>query len=304
VACLGSALLLVVSGCEPEVTAIEMELYQVTATGSPFQSTDCGGGPTERVGMEPAFIDRHYPTTAQRPVSQDLAFDLRRAIVDLPLPIAGAFARHVCRVVLVTGLRSAGTLKMLEDDPSRGVIILNLDYLEQSADAWMSAKEASFFEPEAGLSIVAHMAAEPDRVALLQFLLTHELGHVLHSALTEDPAVERLVGLSWPRTDGLAGRGLIPYAGLRDESPLGAQLVEPFYRMLSESSFPSLSAAAHRNEDFADSIATYAHAVLSGRPWSVEVYRGSERTAWLDACWDEARCSEKRDALENFLERF
>jgi len=279
-----------------------MELYG--AYDLPFESADCGGAPAERVGMDPAFIDRHYPTTARRPVSQALVRDLRRAIADLPLPIARAFDRHVCRVVLVTGLRSAGTLKMLDDDPSRGVIVINLDYLGQSADAWMSAKEASYFEPEAGLSIVAHMAAESDRGALPGFWLTHELGHVLHSAFSEDPAVERLVGLSWPRTDSMAGLGLIPYAALKDESPQSAQSVEPYYRMLAESSFPSLTAAAHRNEDFADSFATYAHVVLSGRPWSVEVYRGDERTARLDPCWEEARCSAKRVALEDFLARF
>ena len=293
-----------VLGCEPEVTALAMSLSELRGRGLPLQSADCGGAPSERIGLASTLIDRHYPTRARSPVPAAVLRDVRQAIAALPPPIANAFERHVCRVVLVTGLRVAGTLRMLEDDPSRGLILLNLDYLEQSADAWMSAKEASFFEADAGLSIVAHMAAESDRAALLEFLLTHELGHVLHSAFDDDPTVERLLDISWPRQDSLAELGLYSYARLRDEDPLGEHLVEPFYQMLATSSFPSLTAAGHRNEDFADSFSTYAHAVLAGRPWAVEVYRDEARTAWLDSCWDQPRCSEKRAALEEFLSRF
>jgi len=293
-----------VLGCEPEVSALQMSSFELPAHGLPLLSTDCDGAPSERIGMAPALIDRHYPTRARRPVPEAVVRDVRRAIASLPAPVARAFERHVCRVVIATGLGAAGTIDMLEDDPSRGVILLNLDFLQQSADAWMSAKEASFFEAEAGLAIVAHMAAESDRGALPEYLLTHELGHVLHSAFVEDPAVERLLDISWPRQDSLAGFYLRGYAQLRGESPLGAHLVEPFYRMLAASSLPSLTAAANRNEDFADSFATYGHAVLSGRPWAIEVYRGSERTAGLESCWDEARCYEKRAALEELLSRF
>lgn len=297
-------LVMLVLGCEPEVTALPMSLRELRDRGLPFVSGDCGGAPPDRVGIASSWLDRHYPTRASRPVTAALVRDLRQAIIALPAPIARAFERHVCRVMLVTGLRAAGTLAMLEDDPSRGIIVLNLDYLEQSADAWMSAKEASFFAADAGLSIVAHMAAEPDRAAFLGFLLTHELGHVLHSAFADDPTVERLLFISWPRDDGLATLRLYPYAQLRDQDPLGAHLVEPFYQMLAASSFPSLTAAVNPNEDFADSFSTYAHAVLSGRPWGIEVYRGEARTAWLDSCWDQARCREKRAVMEEFLSRF
>jgi hypothetical protein len=300
----GWLLLALALGCEPEVSALEMSLYELRARGLPIDSADCGGAPAERIGMAPALIDRHYPTTARRPVPAAMVRDLRQAIGALPAPVARAFERHVCRVVLVTGLRVAGTLSMLRDEPSRGVIVLNLDYLGQSADAWMSAKEASFFEAEPGLSIVAHMAAESDRAALLEFLLTHELGHVLHSVFFDDPTLQRVLDISWPRRDNLIGSPLFAYALLRDESPLGAHLVEPFYEMLAASSFPSLTAAGHRNEDFADSFSSYAHSVLSGRPWAVEVYRGDARTVSFDSCWDEARCSDKRAALEEFLSRF
>jgi hypothetical protein len=294
----------VLLGCEPDVTALEMSLHELRARGLPLDVADCGGAPSDRIGMVPALLDRHYPVTALRPVPTALVEDLRQAIGALPPAIARAFDRHVCRVVLVTGLRVAGTLEMLENDPSRGVIMLNLDYLDPSADAWMSAKEASFFEAEAGLSIVADMAAPADRAAFLEFLLTHELAHVLHSAFDDDPTVLRLLDVSWPRQDDLAALRPYPYAQLRDESPLEAHLVEPFYQMLAESSFPSLTAASNPNEDFADSLSTYAHAVLRGRPWAVEVYRGDVRTAGIDSCWDEPRCREKRALLEEFLSRF
>jgi hypothetical protein len=297
------ALWLLGAGCEPERLALEAELSDLrTLSAAPLRDS-CEKAPADRIGLDAEFLDERYPSTPRRPIPPQTLQALRLAIERLPPPVARAFERHVCRVVLVTGLRVLGSIAMLKDDAERGLIALNLDYLDQSADAWMSFKEASYFSPAPDLAIVGHLAPDEDRGALLEFVITHELGHVLDSAFNERPEVANFHAISWPRDDSLESLQLVPYAMLRDWKPVQDRWVEDLYRFVATSSFPSLTSLSNRNEDFADSLALYVHVVLAGRPFHVSVYRGDVLSAQLDSCWNEPRCEEKRAALEAILAR-
>ena len=295
---------LLAAGCEPERLAFEAELADLRDLGRAPLLDSCEKAPTDRIGLDSEFLDGRYPRTPRRLVPPQTLQALRRAIERLPAPVARAFERHVCRVVLVTGLRVLGSIAMLKDDAERGLIALNLDYLDQSADTWMSFKEASFFSPAPELAIVGHLAPDEDRGALLEFVITHELGHVLDSAFNESSEVAAFHAISWPRDDTLESLRLVPYAELRDWKPVQDRWVEDLYRFVASSSFPSLTSLSNPNEDFADSLALYVHVVLAGRPFNVRVYRSDMLTAQLDSCWNEPRCAEKRRALEAILSRF
>ncbi len=43
------------------------------------------------------------------------------------------------------------------------------------------------------------------------------------------------------------------------------------------------------------------HAVILKRPWEVVVSKEGRRVAAYAACWDDPRCVEKREMLENLL---
>jgi len=298
------ALGLLLAGCDSERLALEVDLSDVYSLSAAPLGESCQRPPVDRIGLDAELLDERYPRTPRRPIPPQTMQALRRAIERLPPPVAQAFQRHVCRLVLVTGLRVLGSIVMSKDDPEHGLIALNLDYLDQSADAWMSFKEASYFSPAPDLAILGHLAADEDRGALLEFTITHELGHVLDSVGSESPEVGAFHEISWPRDDSLEGLRLVPYAQLRDWKPVQDRWVEDLYRFVATSSFPSLTSLSNRNEDFADSLALYVHVVLAGRPFSVRVYRGDVLTAQLDSCWNEPRCEAKRTALEAILSRF
>ena len=60
-------------------------------------------------------------------------------------------------------------------------------------------------------------------------------------------------------------------------------------------------AAGHFSGDFAEAFATYVHTVLMKKPYAIELYRAGELVRTNRACWDEARCAEKRAILERLL---
>lgn len=170
----------------------------------------------------------------------------------------------------------------------------------------MTFKEESFFAESAALGIVGRMSAADteSRRAHLDYVLIHELGHILDQVLGDDDLggaehIARLRQVSWPRTDACRDLRLVPYADIRGDPPLGDGDAEPLYDVIAASSFPSLTAAMSAGEDFADSLAIYAHDVLFcwGAPgrWRstarVSSHVGSSPAGASRAATTSGRCS-------------
>lgn len=261
----------------------------------------CNRPRAQRIGIGDALLRK--VKDPRKVVPFPLLRDLRAALSELPEPLGRAFDRYVCSVVLVTEAQATGTAIPSNRHPGRSVIVLNLDNLNRSPSEWLSFKQASFFTQERGLEIVATMEEPGHRSlpTLLSFLLIHELGHVLRGVLDGQPLIQRFDEICWPRTDSLKDYTLRPYAALGGFEPIAAAYVESFYEFVGTSCFPSLTAAMRQGEDFADSLANYAHSVLQKRPWRVEVRREGKLVQRLDACWNEPRCRKKRELLELLL---
>lgn len=75
------------------------------------------------------------------------------------------------------------------------------------------------------------------------------------------------------------------------------------YVNLEKTNFASLYSATHPGDDFAESFATYVHAVLMKRPWQIEITRNGEVVRTLKPCWSELRCAKKKEILNQLLMR-
>jgi hypothetical protein len=82
---------------------------------------------------------------------------------------------------------------------------------------------------------------------------------------------------------------------------LGAEQMAATYASLAVTNFPSLYAATHPADDFAEAFASYVHVVLMRKPWQVTISRDGEVLRVVDACWEEPRCAGKRKLLEELL---
>jgi hypothetical protein len=84
---------------------------------------------------------------------------------------------------------------------------------------------------------------------------------------------------------------------------LDATAMAPTYASLGKTNFPSLYAAMHPGDDFAEAFASYVHGVLMNRPWRITITQEGAAPVWVDACWAEPRCATKRAVLEQILGR-
>lgn len=292
----------------------------------------------ERIGPAPPYLVEYItldniangyperPRAAQ--LDAALLADLKGAIADLPPAIWALVGARLAGVYLVEGLGGTGYTDYVFDAQGRplmGFVVLDAAVLAgQSANAWATWKENTPFAGSADYRLDARIEADDkdNRRNVIQYILLHELGHVLSiggaihppwnlGAKEVDGAVRyAFFDLSWS-----VDRAADKYRSRFDaEFPqrqntvyyFGAKLTAadmlPTYAGLRLTNFPSLYAATSPGDDFAESFASYVHVVLMQRPWQITISRGGGVVDVFRACWDEPRCAAKRQLLERLIE--
>ncbi|MEJ6021436.1 hypothetical protein [Ramlibacter sp. PS4R-6] len=264
-----------------------------------------------------------YPNRPRRAApSRVFAAEMTAALAELPREVQLLFANRLAGIALVEDLGGTGYTDVIIDaagQPVAGYVVLDAGVLERfTANQWVTWKERTPFQPDADWQLDARIEddARDNRRQAIQYILLHELGHVLsigrdvHPPWTVQPkeggpdAAYPFFGLSW-RTEGNAyvshfddaftvRRQVSYYFGAK----LAGDRMAEAYRQLAKTNFPTLYAAAHPGDDFAESFASYVHVVLMQRPWEIVVRRGGHDEVVFKSCWDEERCRAKRTLLE------
>ena len=263
------------------------------------------------------------------PLDAGLLADIRGAIADLPADIWKLFDDRLVGVYFVEGLGGTGYTDYVFDAqgrPTKGFIVLDAAVLApQRANSWATWKENTPFAPGAGYRLDARIEADDNdnRRNAIQYILLHELGHVLsigseiHPSWNLSPkdvsneAKYPFFDLSWTidrAADKYRSRfdadfpqraNTVYYFGAR----LAAADMAATYASLKRTNFPSLYAATAPGDDFAESFASYVHVVLMRRPWQVTISRDGKPVEIFRACWGEPRCAQKQDLLEKLIGR-
>ena len=264
-----------------------------------------------------------------RAATPDAAFmkDMRSAMAELPSSIQALFGRRLAGIYLVEDLGGTGYTDFVVDENGKaaaGLIVLDAAVLAgRNANAWASWKENTPFQPQAGLQLAARIEADgqDNRKNAIQYILLHELGHVLsiggdiHPPWNLEPkevpasARYRFFDLSWKvdrESDSYVTvfdarfpqrKSVAYYFGAK----LTAADMVSTYTNLEQTSFASLYASTSPGDDFAEAFASYVHVVLLRRPWQITITRAGEIVKTFNACWDEPRCADKRRVLEDIL---
>lgn len=203
------------------------------------------------------------------------------------------------------------------------VVALDVDAFEaRTANAWATWKENTPFAPQDGYRLEAHIAAPGDdnRQRALQYLLLHEFGHVLAAgrgllpewwnaaAAMRGADDYRYLPLAWQITPAMQ---VVPLPAndfpLRAEiayyqAPrLAARQMREAYAQLQGANFATLYAATSMHEDFAESFASYVHAVMLQQPQRIRIFHDSTLLLQFDGYWNAARSAAKRQLLEQLL---
>jgi len=258
-----------------------------------------------------------------------LLADVKGAIADLPPAVWRLFSARLVGLYFVEGLGGTGYTDYVFDPSSKPVaafVVLDAAVLaRKSANAWATWKENTPFKTAARYKLDARIETDSDdnRRNAIQYILLHELGHVLTVGADLHPPWNispKEVGrgehypffdLSW-QIDRKADQyrsifdaafpqraNTVYYFGAK----LSAAEMVPTYTRLKNTNFPSLYAATSPGDDFAESFASYVHVVLMRRPWQITLSRDGAVVEVFKACWGESRCAEKQKILEQLLKR-
>lgn len=256
--------------------------------------------------------------------------DVKAAIADLPPEITRLFVDKLAGVMLVENMGGTGYTDFInapDGGQVAGYIVLDAGVLTRlSANEWATWKENSPFVAQPPLRIEAQIESggRDNRRNAIQYILLHELGHVLaiggniHPPWDVDPKdVNEAMAypffeLSWA-IDKAKDRYVSRFDAQFTQRPnvsyyinakLPAADMQAVYTNLARTNFPSLYAATRPGDDFAESFASYVHVVLMQRPWEIRVMRADEPVTVFKACWDEERCRAKREMLESVIKRW
>jgi hypothetical protein len=251
---------------------------------------------------------------------------LKGALAGIPENVAKLVNRNLIEIFLVKKLgSSAYSLRLLDEGAptASSFIVLDIGKLTQKANAWAAWKENTPFRAEPGLSIDVKIEQESDDSVqnALQYVLLHEMGHVVDNAIKilppEDSPVSPVLlqghpflALSWviegerfkSRFDSVfPERGRIRYYADRAEDKLPISHAPEIYQKLQTTSFASLYGSTNPQDDFAEAFASYVHTVLMRKPNQVSVKKDGRVIQTLNPCWEAPRCAEKRLFLEKVL---
>lgn len=293
----------------------------------------------ERIGPAPPYLveyinlDNIKSGFPERPraakLDPGLLADVRAAIADLPPKIWDLFGERLLGLYFVENLGGTGYTDYVLDQNSNPVaayVVFDAAVLTQTkANAWATWKENTPFKDGEADKLNARIETDADdnRKNAIQYILLHELGHVLSVGTNIHPpwnisandvskdAEYPFFKLSWDiDREADEYRSIFDAAFPQRSSTVyyfGAKLpatdMVPTYINLERTNFPSLYAATSPGDDFAESFATYVHVVLMKRPWQIKISHDGTVVHTVKSCWGELRCASKEAILARLLKQ-
>lgn len=267
-----------------------------------------------------------YPNKPRQPnLSPEFMADVMKAYNGIPEKIRRKVEPRLVGIFFVEDLGGTGFTDVVYSDDGRGNVgFIALDpavLTRHTGNAWSTWKDGTPFKPDGRWKLESRIAADgqDDRVAAIQYILLHEIAHVLalHAGVHPSWALKpsevgstrgfEFFNLSWLVAGNRYAskfdvtfqkrKDIAYYFGARLE---GQEMVKT-YESLEKTNFPTLYAATHPGDDFAESFVNYVHVVMMGKPFEVRLSQDGRVAKTYKACWGEARCAAKRAYLEQFL---
>lgn len=258
--------------------------------------------------------------------SGDFLADVRAAIEELPAAVKSALGKDFAGLYFVDDLGGTGYTDYIHDGArlAGGFIVLDAAVLaKRRANEWATWKENTPFAQSAPFALQARIAAfaEDNRKSAIQYILLHELGHVMsigakvHPAWTLRPnQVPPSDEFPYFRLSWRIDRDKNRYVSIFDDAfverarvvyyvgpKLKASDMARVYSRLEGTNFPTLYAATQPGDDFAEAFANYVHVVMLKKTFEITIWEQGRTIKTYGPCWQEARCAEKRRVLESLL---
>lgn len=125
-----------------------------------------------------------YPQRIRVSQNTELYIDpVQQAMAGIPRQIRALFDDWLAGIFIVEGLGTTGYTEYISNtmaEPSGGFIVLDAALLERPANHWASWKDSTAFAAQADFQIRVTLVEPDDTIVnAIQYILLHELGHVL-----------------------------------------------------------------------------------------------------------------------------
>jgi hypothetical protein len=274
-------------------------------------------------------IMQSFPNRPRPPsLAPEFLQDVQQAFTELPAAVKRRLEDKLAGIYFAEDFGGTGFTDAIADADGKesiGFVVLDSAILSAYvANAWATWKENTPFRHQAGFKLEAEIEEKSDdnRKNAIQFILLHELGHVLSigekihppwTMPTQDvQATDDLeyFSLSWAPPKGSERyttlfddhfpqrKDIIYYFGAK----LSGDQMAATYDKLEATNFPTLYALNQPGDDWAEAFATYVHTVMLHKPFAIRLYHDDRLIKDYTSCWAEKRCAGKRKIIERFLQ--
>ena len=275
-----------------------------------------------------AIIANRLDNYPERPIvptpPADFLNDVKQAFQELPESVKQLLQHKFVGIFLIDDLGGTALADYIYNDKKEKVgayIFLNMSaLLKRNANEWATWKESSPFTPDPSYQLEATIEheSENNRKNAIQYILLHELGHVVsifdrfHPPWNLKPSEVKstkkypFFNISWQQDSTKDYYISKQFPRTKDVSyyvnpKLSAKEMAQIYEQLEKSKFPTLYAATHPGDDWAESFVTYVHSVLMKKPFEIRIKKGDQVVKVFKLCWGQERCAEKEKILSDFV---
>lgn len=257
----------------------------------------------DRIGPAPKIVLDHLKQVdgrddyaAYTPTAAEKALALEYLDL-LPAWFDAMLKDRLVGVYFVENLLGAAFTEFVLDDKDtvHAFIAVNPATLRTGLSAWMTAREASCFQPGTGAGALSVFVECSGSYQALLYALVHECGHVADYVYHYTPYVEPTIqelglgvaatpfvrnvwkGYAEPETrSGFARRADLSFYGAGGGPKIPVASAVEVYQGLAASPFPSLYGAQNWAEDFAECFTWYFFTDRLGQSYTMGVKRGTE----------------------------
>ena len=271
-----------------------------------------------------------YSNRPFKPIfKNDFASEVKQALSEIPASVLKKISGSFAGVFLVADLGGTGytdTILSEKGVPVASFVVLDVNILKaRKANEWATWKASTPFvssDKTYQIQVVIEASKKNNRKNAIQYILLHELGHVLSVSLPVHPhwgyspstikdlSVYKFFNESWllpPRSKKYVTR--FDRSVLKNRSNIvyyfGAKLknneIVPMYTNLKKTDFCTLYAATSPFDDWAESFANYVHSVLMKKPFFIKIIKNSKTVESFQSCWGTARCARKEEILKGYF---
>ncbi len=235
---------------------------------------------------------------------KDLSFqkDFMEVLNGLPDKVQEQLKKYLIGIFFVSDLGSSGFSEHVYKDGKYygGWILFDQEILSKlKANEWATWRVNSAFKPskENKLSLKIANSSNDNRQEAIEFILLHEIGHIVGSASNahpkpdewnDDPKKFNYSKISWNSIgESIFDKSFDSRKEFKlyrfDKAELGLDKAKGMISQLKQTDFCSLYASNSFFEDFAEGYAIYVHTILMNKPYELILkYQGKEVASFSD----------------------